>query len=92
MTTEKQSPQQRAELRTCASCEWIYRGHRDCPKCGFGSYGARWVYGPRAYQHERTQDPWLLNKLASYERELRSEIDGEQTVSVVSVRSRSATR
>ncbi len=71
----KQSPQQRAKLRCCASCEWIYKGpRRSCPKCGFGSYGARFVYGDKAYKFKFTQEPWLQRKLKKYESELLNEI------------------
>jgi hypothetical protein len=69
------SPQQRANLRVCASCEWIYEGHQDCPKCLFGSYGARWVYGPKCYKHAKTQEPWLKKKLQAYEFKLLEEIE-----------------
>jgi len=34
-----------SKLRVCARCERIYWGIRSCPKCGFASYGAVWVYG-----------------------------------------------
>lgn len=42
-------------LCTCASCEWIFTLDQQhptlggCPKCGFGYYGARYVYGAKAY-------------------------------------------
>jgi hypothetical protein len=71
----KPSPQQRANLRTCASCEWIYEGHSDCPKCQFGSYGARFVYGNKCYRFSRTQEPWMKKKLSSYECQLLDEIE-----------------
>jgi len=59
----KSSPQQRARLRVCASCEWIYNGGWDCPLCGFASYGARYVYGDAAYRYEKTQQPWYDKKM-----------------------------
>ena len=64
----------RANLRVCASCEWIYKGVRDCPKCGFGSYGARYVYGNKAYAYAKTQEPWIERKIAAYHMELWKEI------------------
>jgi hypothetical protein len=68
------SPQQRAKLRCCASCEWIYEGPGNCPKCGFVSYGARHCYGNEAYKYKKTQEPWLKRKTAKYERKLYTEI------------------
>jgi hypothetical protein len=71
-----QSAQQRANLRCCASCEWIYKGPPwDCPKCGFASYGARFVYGNRAYRFEVTQEPWMDRKMERYRRQLMDEVD-----------------
>lgn len=73
----KLSPQQRAKLRVCASCEWIYEKSDSagtCPKCEFVSYGARFVYGDAAYRHKFTQKPWLDRKMSEYERKLLSEI------------------
>jgi hypothetical protein len=69
------SPQQRANLRVCASCEWIYEGHRDCPKCQFVSYGARFVYGSKAYRFKVTQEPWMDRKMTRYQRQLSEEVD-----------------
>ena len=68
------STQRTARLRVCASCEWVFRGSVECPKCGFGSYGARWVYGNAAYTYERTQQPWRDKKLAAYGAKLDNEI------------------
>lgn len=74
----KRSPQQRATLRCCASCEWIWRRQTSygeaCPKCGFGSYGARAVFGDRCYRYAKTQEPWMKKKLGRYEAELQKEI------------------
>jgi len=70
-----QSAQQRANLRVCASCEWIYEGHRDCPKCGFASYGARFVYGSKAYRFKSTQEPWMDRKMERYRRTLMDEVE-----------------
>lgn len=69
--------QQQAKLRTCASCEWVFKWQDekcDCPKCGFASYGARWVYGDKAYTYQRTQEPWKAKKMQSYEFKLNQEI------------------
>lgn len=73
------SAQQRALLRVCASCEWIYKGEGECPKCMFVSYGARYVYGNKAYKFAKTQQPWLDKKLFNYEMKLRKEIKDEQS-------------
>lgn len=69
------SPQQRASLRVCASCQWIFTGGAECPKCAFGSYGARFVFGAKAYRFKRTQKPWFDQKLLSYAHALRQEIN-----------------
>jgi rubredoxin len=74
--------QLKAKLRVCASCEWVFdhdpdgglHGDGGCPKCGFAHYGARWVYGDRAYQYKKTQKPWKEKKLAGYEAELDAEV------------------
>ena len=68
-----------AKLRVCASCEWIQNGNPGCPKCGFGTYGAFYVYGKKAYQYRRTQRPWLDRKLADHETKLRAEINQSST-------------
>jgi hypothetical protein len=60
-------------LRCCASCEWIYEGNVDCPKCGFGSYSAHYVYGKKAYKFKVTQEPWLEKKVEAYRSKLWSE-------------------
>lgn len=66
-----------AKVRVCASCEWIFRwkGGPECPKCGFGSYGARFVYGDAAYRYLLTQKPWKEKKLNEYIDELNSVIE-----------------
>jgi|GEM_PF-4442416 len=66
-----------AKLRVCASCEWIFRDSISCPKCGFGSYGARSVYGDKCYKYESTQQPWLDKKMFAYEMRLLREIKKE---------------
>jgi hypothetical protein len=62
-------------LRVCASCEWIYSGQIDCPKCGFGSYSAYYVYGNKCYQYKLSQKPWLEKKLFIYQQKLLKEIN-----------------
>lgn len=71
----KKSPQQRANLRTCASCRWIFEGSGACPKCEFCSYGARFVYGDACYRFKVTQEPWMNQKLDSYKGELLDQIE-----------------
>lgn len=53
-----------AMLRTCAKCEWIYKRSEgeECPKCGFASYGARFVYGDKCYRYAVTQHPYFDKK------------------------------
>lgn len=66
----------KANLRVCASCEWIYKGNNTlCPKCGFVSYSARYVYGAKAYQYSVTQEPWLKKKEDQYHFKLLKEIE-----------------
>lgn len=63
-------------LRVCASCEWIFKtGGFTCPKCQFGSYGAYWVYGRKAYTYFKNQHPWKTKKMFAYEMKLNTEID-----------------
>jgi len=59
------STQKTAKLRVCASCEWIFDSKGSCPLCGFASYGARSVYGDKAYQYKYTQKPWRDKQLAN---------------------------
>lgn len=66
-----------SKLRVCASCEWIYRGIKPCPKCFFGSYGARKVYGNKAYRYAVTQQPWKDKKMFDYGIKLDKEIKGK---------------
>ena len=70
----------KAKLRTCASCEWIFKlddpmKSQMCPKCGFGHYSARYVYGNKAYRYAKTQQPWYDKKMADYSYKLRQEIN-----------------
>lgn len=67
-----------AVLRTCAHCEWIFKmkdNNPSCPKCGFGSYGARYAYGDAAYRYAKTQKPWKDRKMFDYEMKLDEEIE-----------------
>ena len=66
-----------AKLRVCASCEWIYKvenGDIGCPKCGFASYSAYYVYGNKAYKYAKTQEPWIKRKMDKYQVILDDEI------------------
>lgn len=65
-----------ATLRVCMSCEWIFKlpAPGGCPKCQWGHYGARFVYGNRAYRYARTQQPWFDRKIADYSVQLQREI------------------
>lgn len=69
----------KAKLRVCASCEWIFRLDEEttqngCPKCQFGHYGARYVYGDKAYQYAVTQKPWFDKKVMDFKLVLWDEI------------------
>jgi anaerobic ribonucleoside-triphosphate reductase len=71
--------QKDAKLRVCASCEWIFRNKRHhetggCPKCGWAHYGARFVYGDKAYGYAKSQKPWFDKKIAEYSSRLQREI------------------
>ena len=70
-----------AKLRVCASCEWIFKGETSCPKCGFASYGARYVYGNACYKYVMTQQPWKDKKVGIYMERLdfyiRNDREGE---------------
>lgn len=70
-------------LRVCASCEWIFRilsenKTNECPKCGFGHYSARYVYGQKAYVFAKTQEPWVNKKLNEYHQKLLAEINSDK--------------
>ena len=72
------SNQKFSKLRVCASCEWIFdiseaNENGGCPKCGFGHYGARYVYGDKAYKYKKTQEPWIERKMSKYYNFLRKE-------------------
>lgn len=71
------SRQKIAKLRVCASCEWLFTlvtNEEGCPKCGFAHYGARFVYGPKAYRYAVTQQPWADRKMREYAFKLSAEI------------------
>ena len=66
-----------AKLRVCSSCKWIYKvknGDIGCPKCGFASCSAHYVYGDKAYKYAKTQEPWMERKVNKYREELKKEI------------------
>ena len=69
----------RAELRVCASCEWIFRrpAETGCPKCGWAHYGARYVYGNAAYRFAKTQEPWFKRAMSKHAEKLRLEIKAQ---------------
>lgn len=70
--------QLKANLRVCASCEWIYERQDSedggCPKCGFASYGARYVYGDACYRYKHSQKPWWEKKMMDFACKLDQEI------------------
>lgn len=68
----------KAKLRVCASCEWIFNDGVGCPKCQFGSYGAHYVYGKKAYRYALTQQPWYDRKMAEYSCKLISEVKNDR--------------
>ena len=77
--------QKDAKLRVCAACEWIFTDERDretggCPKCGWAHYGARFVYGDKAYSYAKTQKPWFDRKIADYSVKLIQEISGHNAI------------
>jgi hypothetical protein len=75
MGKDGKSQQQRATLRHCMSCEWIYKGQAECcPKCSWPSYGAHYVSGAKAYKFAKTQQPWFDKKMADYANTLQAEI------------------
>lgn len=67
----------KAKLRVCASCEWIFTRGTGCPKCQFGSYGAHYVYGNKAYNYAKSQKPWFDRKMADYSVKLLQEINND---------------
>ena len=80
MGKDGKSQQQRAALRHCMSCEWIYKGDAGCcPKCSWPSYGAHFVSGNICYQYAKTQKPWKDKKIATYSYELDKEINNNLT-------------
>lgn len=72
-----------AKLRICASCEWIFKQKGDnpeCPKCSFGSYSARYVYGNKAYRYAKSQKPWFDKKMHKYAYVLQRTIRENTTI------------
>lgn len=64
-------------LRSCGKCEWIFivkNPDVGCPKCGFGHFGARSLYGNRTIRYFRTQNPWFDRKMGDYAVQLQREI------------------
>ena len=61
----------RAKLRACASCEWIFNKGATCPLCGFGSYGARYIYGNKCYRYQYSQVRWFDKRIDMLHDELR---------------------
>ena len=68
-----------AVLRICGCCSWIWKKtdpeDTDCPKCGFASYGAFWVYGHKVYKYAKTQELWISYKVDKYLLKLYKEIE-----------------
>ncbi len=67
-------------LRVCASCEWIFKGGDfavSCPKCSFGSYGAKSVFGKKCYRYAKTQQPWIDKKVTECTIKLIKEVENE---------------
>lgn len=66
-----------ADLRVCASCEYIfqaklYRTGTACPVCGYASYGARAVYGKKAYSYLKSQKPFYDKEMAKAQHEAQN--------------------
>lgn len=81
----------KAKLRCCASCEWIYKDCESsdddgCPLCNFGSYGARHVFGDDCYKYQYSQKPWKDQKMANESGRLNSIIDEKSAKSPKKVR------
>lgn len=76
----------RAKLRCCMSCCWIFKfdgSDSGCPKCGWGHYSARYVYGDKAYRYAHTQEPWYNIKMDSFSYTLRKQIEDNKNKIVV---------
>ena len=69
-----------AKLRCCASCMWIFKTTLTCPRCSFASYGARFIFGNKAYKYAKTQEPWMKRKLDKYADELLDIIENENKI------------
>lgn len=64
----------RAKLRICGRCSWIFEAGTDCPKCGFCSYGARYVLGDSCYRLKVSQRKWFEYQMSLRARQLLDEI------------------
>lgn len=53
---------QKGKLRCCSKCRRIFEYSKkyeyDCPLCGSMSYDAYWIYGDKADEYKKTQEPW----------------------------------
>lgn len=69
------SAKRTAELRVCGSCEWVFKMTHSvqCPRCGFGSYGAHAVYGYAAYKLAKSQKYWIKKQLIKAEARIAKE-------------------
>lgn len=71
--------QRTAPLRCCARCMWIFTWEPgtpcpECPQCAFGHYGARHVFGDKAYRYAKTQQPWYDRQMEKHSEKLRAVI------------------
>ena len=62
--------QQKADLRCCASCEFVfsnkeYLNCNGCPVCSYATYGARYVYGKIRRRKEKNEKK-LCDKIIEY--------------------------
>lgn len=67
----KKQSQKVADLRCCASCQFVYSDKefynpQGCPICNFATYGAHYVFGRKAYIYKKTQKPFL-DRLVDYQ-------------------------
>jgi hypothetical protein len=86
MPKQKLSPQQKANLRCCASCYFIFKITdnqppvstiaANCPMCAYGgTYGARFMYGKDTYKFAKYQKPFLDRKMEEASRKWQSSIN-----------------
>lgn len=67
------------DLRVCASCEYIFsaksnRHGTECPICKFASYGARAVYGDKAYSYAKSQFPFMQREIIKAKQQIQQRI------------------